>query len=188
MKFVKEKSSLTNELNDDADQTNLNFSSSSATTPSIALDDTDRKLLQLVQDDFPIVERPWHKISSLLSVSEDEILLRIKRLSEAGIIRKIGAIVDSSKMGLTAATLIAMQVPKSKVEAVSQIINEYANVSHNYERDHEYNVWFTIAASTMQEVENILTEILQKTGCKASSVLNLPTIQRFKVNVRFQLT
>jgi len=185
---VEEKSSLTKELKDNAAQANLNFDSNFSATPSIALDDIDRKLLQLVQDDFPIVERPWHEISSRLSVSEEEILLRIKRLSEAGIIRKIGAIVDSSKIGLNAATLIAMQVPKNKIEAAAQIINQYATVSHNYERDHEYNVWFTIAASDIQEVENILTEILQKTGCKASNILNLPTIQRFKVNVRFQLT
>jgi len=151
VKFVKEKNSLTKEPNDNADRTNLNSSANVSATLSIALDGIDKKLLQLVQDDFPIVERPWHKISNLLNISEDEILLRIKRLSETGVIRKIGAIIDSPKIGLTAATLIAMQVPKSKVEAAAKIINEYDNVSHNYERDHEYNIWFTIAASNMQE-------------------------------------
>jgi DNA-binding Lrp family transcriptional regulator len=188
VKIVTEKSNLTKDQKDNTNYTQLNLNTNLPTTLPIDLDEIDRKLLQIVQDKFPIVEKPWQKISIQLGISEDEILTRIKRLSETGIIRKIGPIINSPEIGLTAATLIALQVPESKIETVTKIINQYPNVSHNYEREHEYNVWFTIAASSTEKVEEILTEIIQKTGCDKNKILNLPTVKRFKVNVRFQLT
>ena len=81
-----------------------------------------------------------------------------------------------------------MKVPKNKVNDVARIINGYDNVSHNYEREDEYNVWFTLAASSSRELAIMLDELKQKTGVKEQDVLDLPTIRRFKVNVRFQLT
>ena len=109
-------------------------------------------------------------------------------MNEQGVTRKIGPIIDASKIGLTAATLVAMKVPKNKVDDVACVINEYDSVSHNYEREHEYNVWFTITASSNNELTTILKEIHQKAGITPDNVLNLPTKQRFKINVRFQLT
>ena len=154
----------------------------------ISLDQTDKKILQLIQDDFPIVQEPWLEISSRLNISEGDVIIRLKRLLEAGTILKIGPIFDSSKIGLKAATLVAMKVPKNKVNDVARVINEYDNVSHNYEREDEYNVWFTLAASSKSELAMILDEIKQKTGMKDLDVLDLPTIRRFKINVHFQLT
>jgi len=151
------------------------------------LDEIDRKIVQILQDDFPMVERPWKEVGDKLNIKEDDILNRLKRLNELGVTRKIGSITDSSKVGLTAATLVAMKVPKNKVDEVACIINEYGNVSHNYERENEYNVWFTITASSNDELTAILEEIRQKTGITPSDILNLPTKQRFKINVRFQL-
>jgi DNA-binding Lrp family transcriptional regulator len=152
------------------------------------LDEIDRKIVQILQDDFPMVERPWKEIGDKLNITEDDVIKRLKRLNELGITRKIGPIIDSSRVGLTAATLVAMKVPKNKVDDVACTINEYGSVSHNYEREHEYNVWFTITASSNKGLTNILEEIRQKTGINPSDVLNLPTKQRFKINVRFQLT
>ena len=111
------------------------------------LDETDRKIVQMLQDDFPIVERPWKEVGDKLHLTENDVINRLKRLNEQGITRKIGSIVDASKVGLTAATLVAMRVPKNKVAEVASIINSYGSISHNYEREHEYNVWFTITAS-----------------------------------------
>ena len=91
-------------------------------------------------------------------------------------------------MGLKAATLIAMKVPKNHVDNVASIVNQYENVSHNYEREDEYNVWFTLAASTTKELAKKLDEIKQKTGIEEHDVLELPTVNRFKINVHFQLT
>lgn len=156
--------------------------------PFASLDEVDKMLLQLLQDDFPIVERPWQVVSTRLGVTEEEVLLRLTRLQETGILRKIGAIIDSSKIGLTAATLVAMKVPKNNVEKVARIINQYDNVSHNYERDHNYNVWFTVSALNLQQIENIMAEISHKTGIAPNDILSFPTVHRFKVNVQFQLT
>jgi siroheme decarboxylase len=151
------------------------------------IDDLDKKLLQELQDNFPVVEKPWERVSSILGITENEVLQRLERLTKAGMIHKIGAIIDSAKIGLAAATLIAMSVPDARVTDVAKIINEYSNVSHNYLRDDQYNIWFTITAATEQEVDSIVAEILAKTGIEPSKVLNLPTEERFKINVRFRL-
>jgi DNA-binding Lrp family transcriptional regulator len=152
------------------------------------LDEIDRKIVQILQDDFPMVERPWKEVGDKLNITEEDVINRLKRLNELGVTRKIGSIVDASKVGLTAATLVAMKVPKNKVEVVACAINEYGAVSHNYEREHEYNVWFTITASSKNELTTTLEEISQRTGINPDDVLNLPTKRRFKINVRFQLT
>jgi DNA-binding Lrp family transcriptional regulator len=152
------------------------------------IDETDRKILQLIQDDFPLVSEPWLEISNRLNLKEAEVIKRLKRLTETGVVLRIGPIFDSAKMGLKAATLVAMKVPKNQVDAVASIINQYENVSHNYEREDEYNVWFTLAASTSKELAKKLSEIKQKTGIKEHAVLELPTVNRFKIKVNFQLT
>lgn len=151
------------------------------------LDEVDRKIVQLLQDNFPLVERPWREVGDKLNLTEDEVINRLKRLNERGVTRKIGPIIDSSKVGLTAATLVGMKVPKHKVNDVAREINQYSSVSHNYEREHEYNVWFTLTATNNNELISTLEEIRQKTGIHPSDILNLPTKQRFKINVRFQL-
>ena len=91
----------------------------------ISLDETDKEILQILQDDFPIVQEPWLEISSRLNINEAEVMTRLKRLIEAGAILKIGPIFDSSKIGLKAATLVAMKVPKNQVDDVARVINEY---------------------------------------------------------------
>ena len=159
----------------------------SATPSSINLDETDRKILQVLQDDFPVVQEPWLEISRRLNINQDEVLARLKRLIEAGTILKVGPILDASAVGLSAATLVAMRVPKNRVNEVAAIINEYRNVSHNYERDNEYNVWFTLAAPTSKELATALDEIKHKTGVREHDILDLPAVQRFKINMRFQL-
>ena len=173
MKLLKEKASQNKD-----NQSN---------TVLIGLDQTDRKLLQIIQDEFPIVQKPWHEISKLLKISENEVTKRLKRLIEAGAVMKIGPILDSPKIGLNAATLVAMKIPKKQVDDVARIINQYENISHNYEREDDFNVWFTLVASNNTELSNILSEIRQKIGVKEHEILDLPTVNRFKINLRFQL-
>ncbi len=152
------------------------------------LDDVDRHILQIIQDDFPLVQKPWQEISSRLSISESEVMARLRRLSEEGVIRKIGPIIENSKIGLNASTLVAVKVQKDRVDQVSCIINQFDNVSHNYEREDEYNVWFTLVASSKSRLTEILDEIKRKTGVEEQDMLSLPTVRRFKINVCFQLT
>lgn len=152
------------------------------------IDETDKKIIQTLQDNFPMVERPYKAVADKLNLTEDQILTRLKRLSELGITQKIGAVIDTSKIGLTAATLVALKVPHDRIEAVSDIINQYDGVSHNYQREHEYNVWFTLKAPNQKELQATLDEITQKAAVHPKNLLNLPTKSCFKINVRFQIT
>jgi uroporphyrinogen-III synthase/DNA-binding Lrp family transcriptional regulator len=150
------------------------------------LDTIDKKLLQQLQDNYPLVERPWEKIGSTLQIGEDAAIARSRRLFELGIIREIGPILDKEKIGFAASTLIGLKVPDNKVAEVAQVINQYSNVSHNYLREHEYNVWFTLTASSISDIETTLKEIKQKCALGDDDILNLPTKRRFKIDVRFQ--
>jgi DNA-binding Lrp family transcriptional regulator len=151
------------------------------------LDDTDKKLLQLLQDDFPLIESPWSEISNKMGISEKQIMDRVENLYTIGVIRKIGSAVDQAKIGYPSATLVALCVPEKQIEKVASVINRYNNISHNYEREHKYNVWFTLVAKNEQEITHTINEILQKTGLHQQDILNLPTVQRFKINVNFRL-
>ncbi len=154
----------------------------------IEIDETDRRIMQILQDEFPMVERPYKEVGDKLNLTEGQVLDRLKRLNQQGVTRKIGAVVDATKIGLTAATLVAVKVPQNKVEQVAAVINQYAGVSHNYERDHEYNVWFTLKTPSENELTATLNEITQKTATEPADMLNLPTKQCFKIRVQFQIT
>jgi DNA-binding Lrp family transcriptional regulator len=97
------------------------------------MDNTDKKLLDIIQDEFPLTSEPYREIASLLGVSEEEVILRLRKLKDKGIIRRIGAIFDSKKLGYCS-TLCAMKVPAQRVDEVAQIVNEYPGVTHNYLR------------------------------------------------------
>lgn len=151
------------------------------------LDVIDKQLLQLLQEDFPLVQSPWSQISHKIGIPEKQIMARIENLYTIGAIRKIGPIIDHAKAGYLSTTLVALRVPENQVDAVASVINEYSNISHNYEREHEYNIWFTLIAKNNQDLTSVINEVLQKTGLTQNDVLNLPTVQRFKINVNFRL-
>jgi DNA-binding Lrp family transcriptional regulator len=109
----------------------------------------------------------------------------MNRLKEAGIIRGISPVLESRHLGLHAATLVALHVPDKRIEEIAAIISSYPEVSHNFQRDHYYSVWFTLAAQNRDSIRKVLEEILQRTGIPASDVLDLPTIKKIKIDVRF---
>lgn len=152
----------------------------------IKLDKTDRELLQLVQDEFPLTKRPWPTLGHRLKITGGEVLARLKRLRREGVIRKIGPILDARKVGLSASTLIAMRVPEDRIEQVASIINEYGSVSHNYEREHEYNLWFTVTTYDEKALRKTIEEIKRRTGISDADILDLPALRMFKIGVRFQ--
>ncbi|AGL01505.1 siroheme decarboxylase subunit alpha [Desulfoscipio gibsoniae] len=151
----------------------------------MSFDQTDKQLLQIIQSNFPVTQRPYEAIGKQLGISEQEVLDRIKRLQQTGIIRRLGGLFDSRKIGYTG-TLSALRVPEADVDRVSQIINSYPGVTHNYLRNHHYNMWFTLLAQSEQQINSILNEIKQKTGLE--DLLNLPAINIFKVRVNFNLS
>jgi siroheme decarboxylase len=148
-------------------------------------DQTRLVILNALQDDLPLVSRPWKTIATRLGIDETEILGRMNQLAEAGIIRGISPVLESRHLGLHAATLVALKVPDERIEEIAAIISSYREVSHNFRRDHYYNLWFTVAAQDREGIQRVLNEILERTGISASDALDLPTVKKIKIDVRF---
>ncbi len=148
------------------------------------MDAVDKKMLNIIQTKFPIVKRPYEAIGKEVGASETDVILRIGNLKKEGIIRRIGATFDPRKLGFVS-SLCAAKVPSDKIKKFVEVVNSYSGVTHNYERDNEYNIWFTFIAESMEEIENKLKEISKKTGIK--DVRNLPTVRFFKIRVDFDM-
>jgi DNA-binding Lrp family transcriptional regulator len=146
---------------------------------------TDLAILNILQEDLPLVSRPWKEIADRMGITETEILGRMKRMEAAGIIRGISPVLESRHLGLHAATLVALHVPEERLNEIAAIISSYTEVSHNFRRDHFYSLWFTIAAQNREEIQRVLCEILDRTGISASDALDLPTVKKIKIDVRF---
>ncbi|MDI6828011.1 MAG: AsnC family transcriptional regulator [Armatimonadota bacterium] len=148
------------------------------------MDDLDRQLLNVLQAEFPLESRPYQVIAERLGIAETDAISRVRRLIESGVIRKIGPVFDIRKLGYTS-TLVAMKVPEDRLKDVAAIISEYPQVTHNYSREHEYNLWFTLVCQNTSEIENITSEIKAKTGILDMHVI--PAQRVFKINVNFKL-
>ncbi|VVB56261.1 putative HTH-type transcriptional regulator [uncultured archaeon] len=149
----------------------------------ISLDDVDKKILNAIQIDFPLVHKPFEELGKNLGLEEEDVIRRIQRLQKEGAIRRIGPIISTKKSG-GMGTLVAMKVQPEKVDEVAAIINEYEEVSHNYLRPANFNVWFTVSAQSEERLNEILEELKEKTGCE---LRNLPTKRLFKIGVKFNI-
>lgn len=148
------------------------------------MDKTDKSILNQIQSGFPITSRPYLEVAGRLGISEQEVLERIKKLKNEGIIRRIGANFDTAKLDFVS-TLCAAKVPEEKIRQFVETVNEYPGVTHNYLRNHHYNVWFTFIAQTMEHIEHALEDISRKTGLE--EILNLPAEKTFKIKVDFEV-
>jgi DNA-binding Lrp family transcriptional regulator len=146
------------------------------------MDETDKTILNIIQTDFPVDTKPFTLLAKRVGIGEDEVLKRVKKLKETGIIRRMGAVFDTRKLGF-ASTLCAARVSEEKLKKFVAIVNSYPGVTHNYRRNHEYNVWFTFMASTEEEIKQSLMEISKKTGI--TDILNMPAKRNFKIDVSF---
>ena len=147
------------------------------------MDELDKQILQEMQGNFPLSPHPFQVLGEKFGLSEEEVEKRINRLKRDKIISRIGASFDSKKVGYES-TLIAMKVPPSSLEKVANLVSRYPQVTHNYERDDDYNLWFTLIAPSREEIKQILQEIKSETGIK--DILNLPAVNLFKINVQFR--
>ena len=148
------------------------------------MDDIDRAIINEIQSEFPIVPRPYRELGKRIDLSEDEVLARVKGLKAEGIIRRIGGNFHSKKLNFSS-TLCAAKVPEEKIEKFVQVVNEYPGVTHNYLRNHEYNIWFTFIAPDMPFIDNALKKISEATGI--TEILNLPAVNMFKIKVDFDV-
>ena len=153
---------------------------------TVTLDEADKALLQTLQDDFPLTTRPWDALAERLGTTAEDVMGRIGRLIQDGVIRRIGPVLETDRVGLTARTLVLMKVPQERVEEVAGIVSGFDEVTHNYERDHEYNLWFTLITPNPERLEGALTRIIEATEIPGDDVLNLPVTGRYKIKVRYR--
>ncbi|MCG2829668.1 MAG: AsnC family transcriptional regulator [Desulfobacteraceae bacterium] len=148
------------------------------------MDDTDRAILNRIQSNFPIASRPYLVIADDLGLSENDVLKRLVRLKENNIIRRIGGNFVPEKLGFVS-TLCAAKVEEDKIDQFASIVNRYHGVTHNYQRDSKFNIWFTFIAPSMEEIEKNIEKISQETGIK--DILNLPATKVYKIKAHFDL-
>lgn len=147
------------------------------------MDKTDKQLLQIIQYDFPLDNRPYKVIGEKLSLSEREVIERIEKLKEDKIIRRIGGIFSSKKLGYTS-LLCAIKVPSEDVTKVSEVLNAYPGITHNYERDHAYNIWFTLITENEETKNALINDIEKQIGY---NVKKLPAEKLFKLRAVFKI-
>lgn len=147
------------------------------------LDNLDRSILNIIQSGFPVDPHPYQVIADGAGVTEEEAYRRVMAMKQGGVIRRIGASYDSRGLNFTS-TLCSVKVPPELIDTVVAKINSYGEVTHNYQRNHAYNIWFTVIAETPARISQILKEIQDATGC--AEIRNMPAIKKFKIKVDFK--
>jgi DNA-binding Lrp family transcriptional regulator len=148
------------------------------------MDELDKTILNRIQTRFPLTSKPFAVIAEELGTTEAEVLKRVSRLKESGIIRRIGGNFVPGKVGFVS-TLCAARVPEKDVDAFALAVNAFPGVTHNYLRENTFNVWFTFIAPSMDVIRENLVRIARKTG--VSRILNLPATRVFKIKAKFDL-
>ena len=148
------------------------------------MDRNSKDLLNLIQSNFPLESRPFLKIANELNISENQVIDIIKELKNNGYIKRIGGIFDAKKLGYYS-TLCAIKVPKERIAEVAKLINSNNGVTHNYIRNHSYNMWFTVIAPFIEEIKEFLNDI--KINTAIEEIIELPAVNLFKINVNFNI-
>lgn len=149
------------------------------------MDSIDRALLNAIQNHFPIALHPYQSLGEAVGTTEEDAFKRIQRLRQEGIIRRLGGVFDSRRLGYYS-TLCAAKVPEEIIPILAKLLEGIPGVTHNYIRNHEYNVWFTLIARSQAIAESILQNIREVSG--VSDVFSLPATRLFKINVNFDLS
>jgi siroheme decarboxylase len=150
-----------------------------------SLDDLDRELLNAVQWDFPLVARPFAALGERLGVAEPEVRARVQRVKDAGVLRQLSAIFDTRALGYMSA-LVAAKVDPERVDDAAAVISEHPGVSHNYKRNHAYNLWYTVAVPPGEDFDAHLDVLHRDSGSLVTR--KLPTLQLYKIGVKLDMT
>lgn len=144
----------------------------------------DKKLLNLLQGSLQLESRPFQLIGRELGMSEEQVIARLQQLKAGGYIRKIGAFFNSDKLGYQG-TLVALRVKPSLMEETAIFINQFPGITHNYQREGRYNLWFTLITPNERLRQDILTQIRTLPGVEAA--MDLSARHKYKINVQFKL-
>ncbi len=153
-----------------------------ATITNVALKDWEWRLLNDWQHGFPLSLTPYADIARELGVTEAEVLEALARLKSAGAVSRVGAVVRPNTVGVS--TLAAMRVPTEQLEAVAALVNGYAEVNHNYEREHRLNLWFVATTTDAARLQAVLDDIAARSGIE---VLAFPLLESYHIDLGFDL-
>ncbi|CAN5176413.1 AsnC family transcriptional regulator [soil metagenome] len=157
----------------------------SKTVGRVTLDERDQELLNIIQTSFPLVPRPFAALGERLGESEEAVMDRYQRLKDERIIRQVSAIFDTRKLGYRS-SLVATAVDEDRVDEAAAIISAHPGVSHNYRRDHEFNIWWTVAVPPGEDLEAHVSALHRLAG--ATSTRILPTLKLYKIGVDLDVT
>ena len=144
------------------------------------MDELDREIVNTLQQGFPLSEEPYADVAVQLGITESKLLTRLSQLLENKILTRFGPMYDAQKLG-GAFSLVAMQVPEKDFDAVTELVNSYPEVAHNYQRDHDFNMWYVLATETAQQIDEVNNEIEQRTGLK---VFNMPKLDEYYIGLQ----
>lgn len=148
------------------------------------MDKMDKEILNEIQWTFPLVPRPYSDIAKKFQISDEEVMQRLRALKEDGIVRQLSAIFDTRRLGYKSA-LVAMAIDADKLDNIANQVNKHPGVSHNYERNHEYNLWFTLAVPPGSDLKSEIDKFSKLQGI--NKVRMLPTIKLFKIGVKLEM-
>ena len=149
---------------------------------NIYRDSTDKKILNLVQVEFPLTREPYADLGRRLGIDGDEVTQRIEQLKTNGIIRQISPVLDARHLGYQT-TLVAMRVAKTQLGRAEELITEHPGVSHGYERNHHFNIWFTLASPHTADIDTELRQLTEPMEVEA--IFSLPAVKVFKIGAYF---
>ncbi len=146
------------------------------------LSDLEYRLLNDYQHGFPLTSRPFAAIAEEVGSDEQTVLDTLQSLADRNMISRIGPVFRPRRLG--ASTLAALAVPEERLDEVAELVNGYEAVNHNYEREHEFNLWFVVTAASEEEVNAVLDDIRARSGCR---LLNLPMEASYHIDLGFPL-
>ena len=149
-----------------------------------ALTDFDKRLLNILQGNLPVCSRPFARLGEMLDTTEEHVLTRLDELKREGYLRRIGTFFNSEQLGYHG-TLIALRVSEEHLSDVARAVNRYAGATHNYEREGNYNLWFTLLTPSVATEEKILADVAALPGVEG--LMSLKAQKRYKINVQFKL-
>ncbi|PHR84561.1 MAG: AsnC family protein [Colwellia sp.] len=158
---------------------NINSLSKSRKCQTVELSPLEKSLINLLQHGLPVCERPFAQIAEAVSSTEKAVIECVNKLRREKVLTRFGPMFDAASLG-GAFTLAALAVPEEDFDLVTEQVNSFEQIAHNYRRDHDFNMWFVIATESAEEIEQIVQEIEIKTNLK---VLNVPKLKEFYVNL-----
>jgi len=148
------------------------------------LDELDREILNRIQVEVPLAPRPFAELAREFDITEAQMIERVRRMWDVGIVRRLGPILNYPAWGMSG-VLVAARVGPTRTEDARLAVNEYPEITHAYMRDHHWNLWFTVIAENEEARDHIIAKVTERAGL--TEVKKLPQVKSFKLGVRFEV-